>query len=260
MREITYRVYGRGNRRKQTKKGLLHELLFDAPFSFSANHPRKPGVVFMPPVEILNQMLMTGGGEEGFEGSGINWDPLSISSEEYDDLCFNLSQLDLQSIQENYMFCPSRIIIDEELNEKFKHSREWEKAILFKYVGLSLPSHQFVLLEETYPIVYDGIKMGEIYFNSFRYQKFWIGGMESHDIAIFESLELIKVDVRAYLAPLLINFYEEELWYIVALKNSVTITNHWGQEQRVNDFLVSESLRVVLKVDFKTILPEIKIH
>lgn len=259
MREITYRVYGRDNRRKQIKKGLLHELLFDAPFSFSANHPSKPGVVFMPPVEVLNQMLMTGGGEEGFEGNGINWDPLSISSEEYYDLCFDLSQVYLQPIQENYMFCPSRIIIDEELNEKFKHSREWEKAILFKYVGLSLPSHQFVLLEETYSIFCDGLNMGEVYFNSFRYQKFWIGGMESHDIAIFESLELIKVDIRAYLAPFLISFFKNELWYKVTLKNVITITNHWGQKQRVNDFLVSESSSVVLKVDFKTILPEIEI-
>jgi hypothetical protein len=70
------------------KHGSLTELLFDMP---TLGHALQ-GARLIPPLRILNELLMQGVSEAGMSG-GCRWKPFQISSSEYNELVEDLLTL-----------------------------------------------------------------------------------------------------------------------------------------------------------------------
>ena len=159
MRTVSYRTYwglGGGTR----KKGFLYELLIDTPYTFRRyNFKDLDDRALIPSFEVIKESLEEGGGDGGMS-PGATWKPITITKEEYDEIVEVLMQLNTKEAKEKHPYCPGRFILDEDLNQKSKTSKDWTRNWQLKYRGIDDMNiiHGF----EPILLFYQGEHIGEL--------------------------------------------------------------------------------------------------
>src|SRR5690349_5190456 len=86
LKNIPYKRHAYlGRSRSEVRKGALLTLLYDIPYFGACG--------IFPPLHILNQILLSGGGDGGMSPSA-SWKPFSISEAEYATLVDSVAAYD----------------------------------------------------------------------------------------------------------------------------------------------------------------------
>jgi len=117
----------------------LSSLLFDYPYSFPYADRDNNDTQLIPTFNFINNLLKSGGSSCGMS-PGCTWEKFEITLKEYSELVKELLTKELHHLKEEHPYVPNKLIIDNELNEKFTNEEEWEKNVILKYRGV----HEFI--------------------------------------------------------------------------------------------------------------------
>jgi hypothetical protein len=97
----------------ERRSAELPVLVYDIPYFGACG--------IFPPHHILNEFLLTGGGDGGMS-PGASWKPFELSREEYDELVQAVKLLDPQSLGERARYT----LVKFDFDSSFDHIDKWE--------------------------------------------------------------------------------------------------------------------------------------
>ena len=160
MRTFNYHTHWHYLEEPTPRSGSLLELLIDYPYSFR-ELPENEGFCMIPPWEVMNKLCQQGGTDGGMS-PGSTWEGFELTKVEYQELKRDLLELKVdENFPDKHPYSPRKFVIDEELNDQYPSSIDWEREFMLKYIGFDL-NDRFSFLDTEYPILYKGqqIAMG----------------------------------------------------------------------------------------------------
>ena len=125
MRTVKYERIEFHQDEPEQRTAPLAEFVLDVPYLTCH------GVI--PPRDVLNEVLSSGGGDAGMSPGAV-WEPFSISEDEYTALVADLLELDLHDVATSgrARFVPKTLFVDSEVTGPKTHL-EWITEIAAKY-------------------------------------------------------------------------------------------------------------------------------
>lgn len=111
------------HREPEQRTAPLWAFLFDIPYLAPCN-------VFPPP-HLLNDRLMTGGGDGGM-GPGASWTPFTLTQREYDDVLAKVLKPDRKALKSFARYATQSFVVDAEF-DGFTDYFEWMEAVCRKH-------------------------------------------------------------------------------------------------------------------------------
>lgn len=123
MRKIIYKRTDFHSEPEKVENDLLG-FIYDIPFFGACNN-------IFPPFHILNQILISGGGEVSM-APGAVWNPFQIMKEEYNELVRAITETPLEQISGRARYCENKYSFAPEFDH-IPDQLEWVKSVCRKY-------------------------------------------------------------------------------------------------------------------------------
>lgn len=118
---IRYRLHG--GAKPEKKEGPLIDLIYDIPYLDVCG--------ILPPLHLLNERLLSGGGDGGMS-PGASWEPFEVSQAEYDALCRQIEDTPLEELQQRGHAVHATLQRDPEIEHHRTH-KAWMRAAVAKH-------------------------------------------------------------------------------------------------------------------------------
>lgn len=130
--EKVYKMYGGMGDEGNIVIGEIWELFVDAPYApFGLSRKNKKS--YIPPISIVNDFFISGGGGDGGMSPGSGWNPFRITKSQYDLMVDKLLSINTKEEKKKHFFLPLDISIDRELNAKYPNKEEWREQFKIRY-------------------------------------------------------------------------------------------------------------------------------